>query len=56
MIVKLECTLETAMFRAMQEKKYSAAASNAKVLMKLIDLEAKKYNFQINKLVLINYE
>jgi len=29
------------MFRAMQEKQYSAVASNAKVLMKLIGLEAK---------------
>ena len=38
---KLICTLETAMFRAMQEKQYSAVASNAKVLMKLIGLEVK---------------
>ena len=41
MTAKLVCTLETAMFRAMQEKQYSAVASNAKVLMKLIGLEAK---------------
>ena len=38
---KLICTLEIAMFRAMQEKQYSALATNAKVLMKLIGLEAK---------------
>ena len=42
MTAKLICTLETAMYRAMQEKQYSAVASNAKVLMKLIGLEAKK--------------
>ena len=41
MTLKLVCTLETAMFRAMQEKQYSAVSSNAKVLMKLIGLEAK---------------
>ena len=36
------CTLETAMHRrAMQEKQYSAVATNAKVLMKLIGLEPK---------------
>ena len=33
MTAKLVCTLETAMYRAMQEKQYSAVASNAKVLM-----------------------
>ncbi len=38
---KLLCTLETAMYRAMREKQYSAVASNAKVLMKLVGLEAK---------------
>ena len=38
---KLVCTLETAMFRAMKEKQYSSVASNAKVLMKLVGLEAK---------------
>ena len=41
MTAKLVCTLETAMHRAMQEKQYSAVASNAKVLMKLIGLKAK---------------
>ena len=41
MTAKLLCTLETAIHRAMQEKQYSAVASNAKVLMKLIGLEAK---------------
>jgi|TARA_R110002012_G_C11228284_1_gene563607 hypothetical protein len=41
MTAKLVCTLETAMHKAMQEKQYSAVASNAKVLMKLIGLEAK---------------
>ena len=41
MTAKLLCTLETAMHRAMQEKQYSAVASNAKVLMKLVGLEAK---------------
>jgi len=44
MTSKLICTLETAMHRAMQEKQYSAVASNAKVLMKLIVLEAKIKN------------
>ncbi len=41
MTAKLLCTLETAMHRAMQEKQYSAVTSNAKVLMKLVGLEAK---------------
>ena len=41
MTAKLVCTLETAMYRAMQEKQYSAVASNAKVLMKLIGLDTK---------------
>ena len=41
MTAKLICTLETAMHRAMQEKQYSAVATNTKVLMKLIGLEAK---------------
>ncbi len=41
MTAKLVCTLKTAMFRAMQEKQYSAVAINAKVLMKLVGLEAK---------------
>ena len=44
MTAKLICTLETAMYRAMKEKQYSAVASNAKVLMKLIGLEAKIKN------------
>ena len=38
---KLICTLETAMYRAIQEKQYSIVTSNTKVLMKLIGLEAK---------------
>ncbi len=41
MTAKLVCTLETAMYRAMKEKQYSAVTNNAKVLMKLIGLEAK---------------
>ena len=41
MTAKLICTLETVMHRAMQEKQYSAVATNAKVFMKLISLEAK---------------
>ena len=41
MKAKLVCTLENAMHRAMREKQYSAVASNAKVLMKLVGLEAK---------------
>ena len=41
MTAKLVCTLETTMFRAKKEKQYSAVASNAKVFMKLIVLEAK---------------
>ena len=39
MTAKLVCTLENAMFRAMQEKQYSAVASNAKVLMRLLMLD-----------------
>ena len=38
MIAKLLFTLETTMYRTMQEKQYSAVASNAKFLMKLIGL------------------
>ena len=38
---KLVCTLENAMHRAIREKQYSAVASNAKVLIKLVGLEAK---------------
>ena len=41
MTAKLIYTLETAMYRGIQEKQYSAVASNVKVLMKLIGLEAK---------------
>ena len=41
MTAKLVCTLETAMHRAIQEKRYTAVASNAKVLMKLIGLDTK---------------
>ena len=41
MTAKLLCTLKTAIYRAMQEKQYSVVVSNAKVLMKLIGLEAK---------------
>ena len=37
MTAKLLCTLETAMYRAMQEKQYSAVVSNAIVLIKLVD-------------------
>ena len=42
MTAKLICILETTMYRAMKEKQYSAVASNAKFLMKLIGLEAKR--------------
>ena len=41
MITKLVCTLGNGMHGVMQEKQYSAITSNAKVLMKLISLEAK---------------
>ena len=41
MTAKLICTLENAMRKAMQEKQYSAVASNAKVLMKLVGLDTK---------------
>ena len=43
MTAKIICNLETTNYRAMQ-KKYSAFASNAKVLVKLIGLEAKIKN------------
>ena len=39
MTAKLVCTLENAMHRAMQEKQYSAVATNAKVLMRLLGLD-----------------
>ena len=38
---KLVCLLENTMYLAMKEKQYSAVATNAKVLMKLIGLEVK---------------
>ena len=41
MTSKLVCLLENAMHLAMKEKQYSAVATNAKVLMKLIGLEVK---------------
>tara|TARA_B100001989_G_scaffold137271_1_gene97252 strand:+ start:899 stop:1033 length:135 start_codon:yes stop_codon:yes gene_type:complete len=41
MTAKLVCTLGTAIYRAMEGKQYSAVAGNAKVLMKLIGLDAK---------------
>ncbi len=41
MTSKLVCLLENAMHLAMKENQYSEVASNAKVLMKLIGLEAK---------------
>ena len=41
MAAKLVCTLENTMHRAVQEKQYSAVASNAKVLMRLIELDIK---------------
>ena len=41
MASKLVCLLENTMHFAMKEKQYSAVASNAKVLMKLIGIEAK---------------
>ena len=41
MTAKLLCTLENSMYKSMQEKQYSVVASNAKVFMKLVGLEAK---------------
>ena len=41
MTANLLCTLETAIYRAIQEKQYSAVAGNTKVLMRLISLDAK---------------
>ena len=41
MIATLKFTLETALHRAIQEKQYYAIASNPKVLLKFIGLEAK---------------
>ena len=39
MTAKLVCTLENAMHRVMKEKQYSAVATNAKVLMRLLGLD-----------------
>ena len=39
MTAKLLCTLENAMHKAMQEKQYSAVATNAKDLMRLLGLD-----------------
>ena len=44
MTTKLIYTLETHIHRLMQEKQYFAVASNAKVHMKLIGVEAKTKN------------
>ena len=48
MATKLIYTLETSMHRAMEEKRYSAVASNAKVLMKFIGLEAKIKSYSVS--------
>ena len=39
MTSKLICTLETAMYRTIQEKQYYAVVSNTKVLKELAGLE-----------------
>ena len=39
MTSKLVCLLENAMHLAMKEKQYSAVATNAKVLMRLLGLD-----------------
>ena len=39
MTAKLVCILENAMHKVMQEKQYSAVATNAKVLMRLLGLD-----------------
>ena len=44
MTAKLICTLENAMHLAMKDKQYSAVATNAKVLMKLLGLESFRRN------------
>ena len=41
MKAKLLSTLETAMYRAMWERKYLSVASNAKVRINLVGLESK---------------
>ena len=44
MTSKLVCLLENAMYLAMKEKQYSAVATNAKVLMKLLGLDEWRRN------------
>ena len=44
MTAKLLCTLETAMYLAMQRGQYSAVAANAKVLMRLVGLDTQEIN------------
>ena len=39
MAAKLLCILETAIYRAMQDKQYTAVATNARTLMKLLGLD-----------------
>ncbi len=39
MTLKLVCLLENTMHLAMKEKQYSAVATNAKVLMRLLGLD-----------------
>ena len=53
MTAKLVFTLETAMYRAIQEKQYSAVASNAKVFMKLVGLEPKKARATVTQIFFI---
>ena len=44
MTAKIMCVLENAMFKAMQQKQYSAVAANAKVLMRLVGLDTQNVN------------
>jgi len=44
MTAKILCVLENAMFKAMQQKQYSAVAANAKVLMRLVGLDTQEIN------------
>tara|TARA_R100000353_G_C6412149_1_gene170739 strand:- start:43 stop:426 length:384 start_codon:yes stop_codon:yes gene_type:complete len=44
MTAKIMCVLENAMFKAMQQKQYSAVAANAKVLMRLVGLDTQEIN------------
>ena len=44
MTAKIMCMLENAMFKAMQQKQYSAVAANAKVLMRLVGLDTQEIN------------